>query len=79
MPGGGGHEGGGHSPLPVRPVEFEGRQIDWEEYLHLPGVYPRPDPHQPLHVPMFVHYMNLMPSLGSRSGPLCVAPGDPLT
>ena len=57
MPGGGGHEGGGHSPLPVRPVEFEGRQIDWEEYLHLPGVYPRPDPHQPLHVPMFVHYM----------------------
>src|SRR5438132_3548978 len=48
---------GGHSPLPMRPVEFEGRQIDWEEYLHLPHVYPHPDPHKPLHVPMFLHYM----------------------
>ena len=54
MPGGG---GGGHSPLPVLPVQFEGKQIDWEEYLHLPGVYPSPDPHKPLHVPMFLHYM----------------------
>jgi hypothetical protein len=49
--------GGGHSPLPMRPVEFEGRQIDWEEYLHLPGVYPCPDPKKPLHVPIFLHYM----------------------
>jgi FtsP/CotA-like multicopper oxidase with cupredoxin domain len=55
MPAGG--EGGGHAPLPMRPVEFEGRQIDWEEYLHLPGVYPCPDPNKPLHVPIFLHAM----------------------
>jgi FtsP/CotA-like multicopper oxidase with cupredoxin domain len=57
MPGGGVHEGGGHNPLPMRPVEFEGRQIDWEEYLHLPGVHPCPDPKKPLHVPLFLHAM----------------------
>ena len=53
----GGHEGGGHAPMPVRPARFEGMQIDLEEYLHLPGVYPVPDPHKPLHVPLFFHYM----------------------
>ncbi len=57
MPGEGDHEGGGHNPMPVRPVQFEGRQIDWDEYLHIPGVYPEIEPGKPLHVPMFLHYM----------------------
>ena len=49
--------GGGHSPLPIRPAQLQSRQIDWEEYLHLPNVHPRPDPNKPLHVPIFLHYM----------------------
>src|SRR5262249_30803035 len=55
--GGDGEHGGAHHPMPVRPVQFQGRQIDWEEYLHLPGVYPEVNPHKPLHVSMFLHYM----------------------
>ena len=57
MPGGDGHDGEGHAPPPARPAALIGRQIDWEEYLHLPGVYPEPDPHKALHVPMFLHYL----------------------
>ena len=49
--------GGGHSPLPILPAEFVGQRIDWEEYLHLPDVYPKTDPDKPLHVPIFLHYM----------------------
>ncbi len=51
------HRAGGHTALPARPARFEGLHIDLDEYLHLPGVYPVPEAHDVLHVPMFLHFM----------------------
>lgn len=67
---GDGHEGG-HAP--PRLAHFEGLHIDLDEYLHLPGVYPVPEAHHVLHVPIFFHFMGGtggMPAFDSGPIPL---------
>ena len=45
------------APLPMRPLELQDLEIDFEEYLNLPDVYPVPGPDDVLHVPLFLHFM----------------------
>jgi FtsP/CotA-like multicopper oxidase with cupredoxin domain len=44
--------------LPARPPQFEGLEINLEEYLNLPDVYPVPKSTDVLHVPLFLHFMS---------------------